>query len=188
MATTVNRGYPYPEYTNGADFPAQVQAFATAVDTDLANNLRDPALLALDAPSVRAFRGTGTQNIPTGVNTTLQYDLLPTYDNDNMYDGTVSLTNITVQTPGVYLITGSVNLAQTGVAGGSAALIVMSSGGVVQNPVGDSREIDNDKPTSISCTTLHNVAVVPETITMFVRHNHAGALTASIAQITMTRI
>lgn len=188
MATTPNRGYSYPEYTDPADFPTQVQDFATDVDTDLANNLRDPALLALDAPSVRAFRSVGTQNIPANVNTTLQYDLTPTYDNDNMYDGAVSLTNITVQTPGTYLITGSVNLGQTGVAGGAAALIVMSSGGVVQNPVGDSREIDNDKPTSISCTTLHNVAVVPETITMFVRHNHANPLGATIAQISMTRI
>ncbi|MER5705980.1 hypothetical protein [Streptomyces sp. NPDC002122] len=188
MQTTPNRGYSFPEYTDPANFPTQIQDFATDVDTDLDTNLRDPALRALNAPSVRAFRGTGTQNIPAGANTTLQYDLLPTYDNDNMYDGTVSLTNITVQTAGVYLITGSVNLAQTGVAGGAAALIVMSSGGVVQNPVGDSRELDNDKPTSISCTTLHNVAVVPETITMFVRHNHANPLTASIAQISVTRI
>ena len=188
MQNTPNRGYAYPEYTDPRDFPTQDQLLAIQIDLDLRNNIDVPADEALDQPSVRAFRGTGTQAIPAGVNTTLAYDLLPTYDNDNMYDGAVSLTNIIVQTQGTYLLTGSVNLGATGVAGGAAALIMASTGGVTANPVGVSRNLDNDKPTSLSCTTLHRVALPPETLTMFVRHNHGGPLTASVAQFTVTRI
>lgn len=187
-STTPNRGYTYPEYTDANNFPAQDQLLATQIDTDLQNNLQVPITRALDAPSVRTFRGTGTQAVAAGVNVTLAYDLLPTYDNDNMYDGTVSLTNVIVQTVGTYLLTGSVNLASTGVAGGAAALVMASTGGIIPNPIGVSRNLDNDKTTSLSCTTLHRVPVVPETLTMFVRHNHANPLTASVAQFTVTRI
>ena len=168
MGVTINRGYPYPEYSDPADFPAQSQALATAIDTDLFNNLETPVNEAFDEPSVRAFRGTGTQVIPTGANTTLAYDLVETYDNDNMYNGGVSLTNITVQTVGTYILSGSVNLAPDGSATGSAALIVTSTGPVL-NPVGVSRPLDDLRFTSLSCTTLHRVAVVPETLTLIVR-------------------
>ena len=152
MGVTINRGYPYPEYSDPADFPAQSQALATAIDTDLFNNLETPVNEAFDEPSVRAFRGTGTQVIPTGANTTLAYDLVETYDNDNMYNGGVSLTNITVQTVGTYILSGSVNLAPDGSATGSAALIVTSTGPVL-NPVGVSRPLDDLRFTSLSCTT-----------------------------------
>lgn len=187
MGNTLNRNYPYPEYVDLANFPAQSQALAGAIDTDLSINLEVPSDEAREASSVRAFRGTGTQVIPTGANTTLAYDLAETYDNDNMYNGGVSLTNITVQTVGTYLLSGSVNLAPDGSATGSAALIVQSTGPVT-NPVGVSRPLDDLRFTSLSCTTLHRVAVVPETLTLFVRHNHGANLTASIAQITATRI
>lgn len=188
MLTTANRGYSYPEYTDPADFPTQIQDLATDVDLDLRNNLDLPTVAAVDAPSARVFRDVGTQAVAANTNVTLSYGPLATYDNDGMYNSGVSTTNLVINTPGVYLMTGSVNISADGAAGGAATLILMSSGGVVTNPVGTSRNLDNNQPTSLSCTTLHQVLVAPETITMITRHNHGAALNASIAQLTVTRI
>lgn len=184
---TPNRGYPYPEYTDVNNFPAQLQALATAVDSDLLNFLETPILERLDTPSVRVVRSIGTQAVAANVNVVLQYDAMETYDNDAMYNGGVSLTNITVQTTGTYLLTASASVLPTGSAGGSVALIVMSTSGTTPNPVGASRPLDNDKATSISVTTLHR-ATVGEVLTLIMRHNHGGALTAVSAQFAATRI
>ncbi|TXS16348.1 hypothetical protein EAO70_12990 [Streptomyces sp. adm13(2018)] len=185
--TTDNRGYPYPDYNELGDFPDAIENFATAVDTDLTNSLDAPIDAAIEAKSCRASRELTTQTIATGVNVTLAYDT-ESYDNDNMINLAGSTTNIVVQSPGVYLLSCSVNLAATGVAGGAAAIVAASTGGVIPNPIGTSKNLDNDKATSLSCMTLHRVATVPETLTAFVRHNHAGSLTASGAQFTATRI
>jgi hypothetical protein len=188
MLTTPNRGYSYPEYTDPANFPTQIQDLATDVDLDVTNNLDVALDEALDQPSCRVFRDVGTQIIPAGANTTLTYSAVPTYDNNLFFDFAISPSNVVVRTPGVYLMTGSVNLAPSGAAGGAAALIMASTGGVIANPVGVSRNLDDNQTTSLSCTTLHNVGTVPETITMFVRHNHGASLNASFAQLSLTRI
>lgn len=184
---TPNRGYPYPEYTEANSFPAQDQALATAIDTDLNTNLRDPIVQAFDEPSARASRPTGSQAVATGVDVTLSYTT-ENYDNNSMINLAGSATNVVIQTPGVYLLTGSANVQPDGTATGAAALILASSGGVVPNPAGTSRNLDNDKDTSLTVTTLHRVATVPETITQLVRHNHGASLNISIAQLTATRI
>lgn len=183
---TPNRSYPYPEYTDVNNFPTHDQALATAIDTDLQNNLAVPIADALDAPSARASRPAGAQVVATGVNTTLSYTT-ENYDNDNIVNLAGSATNFTIQSPGIYLLTGSVNAQPDGSATGAPALIMQSSAGTVPNPVGSSRNLDNDKDTSISCTTLHQ-AVAGEVITLFVRHNHGANLNMSIAQLTVTRI
>lgn len=184
---TPNRNYPYPQYGDLANFPAQQQAFATAVDTDINTNLEVPLTEALDEPSARASRPLGTQAVANATNVTLTYTV-EDYDNDAIINLGGSTTNLVIQTPGVYLLTGSVNFTPDGAAGGAAALIIQSSAGTVPNPGGSSRNLDNDKDTSLTCTTLHNVPVAPETLTLFVRHNHGASLNVSIAQFTVTRI
>lgn len=184
---TPNRGYPYPVYTDVGNFPARDQALATAIDTDMNTNLKVPINLALDEPSARASRPTGVQVIPTGVNTNIQFTV-ENYDNNGIVNLGTSATDFTIQTVGTYLITCSVNIQPDGTATGTAALILTSSGGVTTNPIGTSRQLDNDKDTSLTGTTLHRVGTVPETINMLVRHNHGANLNASIAQLTVTRI
>lgn len=182
---TPNRSYQYPTYPDAADFPTQDQLLATQIDTDLFNNLETPMDEAVEEPSVRAFQ-TGSQGVATGVNVTLSYNS-ETYDNDNMFDFLASNTNIIVQTPGTYLLSGSVNISAVGASPGSCALIVMSTGPLT-NPVGVSRPLDNDKVTSLACTTLHRVTTVPETLTLVARQNTGVGLTATITQFTATRI
>lgn len=181
MPNTPNRGYPYPDYTNVADFPAQYQAFITALDADL-DVIRDAAEAALDEPSVRvAFLGVTV--VPQNVNTTVTYNL-EEYDNDNMFNIGVSTSNVTINTTGIYLVSGSLTMASDGAAGGAVALIP----NVGVNPFGVSRALDNDKETSLSYTTLINATVVPQVVNQTVRHNHGAALNLTNAQFTLTRI
>lgn len=187
MTATTSRGYPFPEYDDANSFPAQDQALATAIDTDLNTNLRAPILLALDEPSARASRPSGAQAVATGVDTTLSYTT-ENYDNNGMINLAGSATNVVIQTPGTYLISGSANAQPDTSATGALGLVLTSSGGVTLNPGGSSRDLDNDKDTSVSITTLHRVTVVPETITLVARHNHGASLNVSIAQLTVTRI
>lgn len=187
MQNTPNRNYPYPDYADPANAPTQIQNFATAVDADHLANLDTPYTAAVDYPSCRVSRPIGTTSVPANTNTTLTFTV-EDYDNDNMANLGVSNTNVIVNTPGVYLIGCSTNAQPTGVAGGAAALILMSSGGVVQNPIGTSRELHATLDTSLSGTTIHRVAVVPETLTIFARHNHGGAVLFGISQLSVTRI
>jgi hypothetical protein len=187
MTATTSRGYPFPEYDDANSFPAQDQALATAIDTDLDMNLRDPIVLALDEPSARASRPAGTQAIANNTDVALSYTT-ENYDNNGMINLAGSATNVVIQTTGTYLISGSANAQPDTSATGALALVLTSSGGVTLNPGGSSRDLDNDKDTSVSITTLHRVTVVPETITLVARHNHGASLNVSIAQLTVTRI
>ena len=185
--TTPFRSYPYPTYGDATNFPTQQQAFATAVDTDIDTNLNDAISAELDAPSARASRPSGTQAIANATNVTISYTT-EDYDNAGIVNLGGSATNFVIPTAGVYLITGSFNMQPDAAAGGSIALTINSSGATMPIPGGSSRQLDNDKDTSVTATTLHQVVTAPETITMVARHNHGASLNASIAQLTVTRI
>lgn len=185
MPNTPNRGYPYSDYADPANFPADHAALALAVDSDM-DALFDAATLAYDEPSARATR-MANQNIAANVNVTLTYTA-EAYDNDNIFDLGVSTSNMRIQTPGVYLVSGSMTIGSDGAAGGAVALIAASTGALLANPFGVSRELDNDRETSLSYTTLHYVPTTPETLSQFVRHNHGAALNVTNAQFTVTRI
>ncbi|MGW0034666.1 hypothetical protein ACWDXD_33235 [Streptomyces sp. NPDC003314] len=184
---TTSRGYSYPAYTDLTNFPAQIQDLALDIDADVTANLQSGAAAALNMPSCRVARTSGSQAIANNTNVTLTYTT-ETYDSGAFFNIGTSATNLVVQTPGVYLLAGSVNIAPDGSATGAAALIMASSAGLVPNPIGVSRNLDNDKHTSLACTTLHYVPVAGEILTMLVRHNHGASLNAEIAQFTVTRI
>jgi hypothetical protein len=185
MPTTPNRGYPYPDYADPANFPADHAALALAVDADM-NALFVASDAAYDQPSARATR-MANQAVATGVNVTLTYTA-EAYDNDAIFDLGTSTSNMVIQTPGVYLVSGSITIGSDGAAGGAVALILSSTGALLANPFGMSRELDNDRETSLSYTTLHYVPTTPETLSQTVRHNHGASLNVTNAQFTVTRI
>lgn len=185
MPNTPNRGYPYPDYADPANFPADHAALALAVDADL-NAIFTARDAAYDQPSARAIRSGGVLAVPANVNTTVVYNS-ETYDNDGIFD-LAAPTAMVIQTPGVYFVSGSITMAPSGAAGGAVALIAASTGALLANPFGVSRELDNDRETSLSYTTLHYVPAAPETLTQFVRHNHGAGLSLTNAQFTVTRI
>lgn len=185
MAQTPNRLYDYPAYADTQNFPAQIQALATDIDTDLDVNVSDPITLELNAPSAQVLQAS-TQVVAPNVDTTLTYNT-ELVDNNGMVNLGVSNTQVIVQTPGIYLITGGVNVAFSGSSGGAFALLLKSTGAIL-DLVGESRALDADKPTSIGYVTLHYVPTVPETLTLVGRHNHPVNLTTSGAQMVVTRI
>jgi len=187
MGNTPERNYPYPEYATANNAPAQIQSFATAVDTDILSFLQQPRQAANAYPSARVWRAVGNQAIANNTSVTLTYTA-ETFDNNSFFDIGVSTTNVVVNTAGVYLIGCSVTMQADGSATGAAALILMSSGALVQNPIGTSRDLHATRDTSLSGTTLHRVITTPETLTMFVRHNHGAGLNAAFAQMSVTRI
>jgi len=64
ILNTPNRAYPYPDYSETADFPTQIQNFANAVDADV-QALATAVSAALDRPGVRVS-GVPAQSVPTG--------------------------------------------------------------------------------------------------------------------------
>lgn len=54
---TPDRGYTYPEYTDPANFPAQMQELANDIDADV-QNLIDAVNAGRDRPGVRLFSNT----------------------------------------------------------------------------------------------------------------------------------
>lgn len=183
--STPNRSYPYPLYGEAQDFPTQMQSMALAIDSDVTNNLVLPTTNSLDEPSIRVHR-TVVQAIAPNVNVTLQYNTI-VYQLDIGAPGGPS-GQVTINQPGYYLVAGSVVLSPTGNAGGAAALVLTSSGGVLTNPVGVSRALDNDKDTAISYSTLHYVPTTPETLSQFVRHNHSVSINSGTSHMTVTRV
>ena len=60
MGNTPERNYPYPEYATANNAPAQIQSFATAVDTDILSFLQQPRQAANAYPSARVSSAVGT--------------------------------------------------------------------------------------------------------------------------------
>jgi len=97
-ANTPLRAYTYPCYTDPVDFPAQMQEFATDVDTDI-DNLVDAVAVAELRPLTRVRRTT-TQSIPNAVATAVSWTQ-ETFDTDNFI--AVTSTTITFPFTGLYL-------------------------------------------------------------------------------------
>jgi hypothetical protein len=102
---TSPQNYPYPLYTEANNGPAQIQALAEAIDDSIVAAQANIAL-AVERKRGRAS-GSGAQSIPSGVLTKLTYNS-EELDNNNMIDLAVDNTIITVQTAGIYLVTGEV--------------------------------------------------------------------------------
>ncbi|MHA4774771.1 hypothetical protein L1085_009735 [Streptomyces sp. MSC1_001] len=179
MPLNTPRGYTYPEYPDTQNFPAVMQDLAQDIDTDVQARYNEIAD-SVEYPSVLIHK-TVAQSIPSNTNTLLTFGT-EVYDNDNMANLGVSNTQITIQTAGVYIVSGSVTLNGNGNATPAAAALIAGI------PVGVSHNLDNDKSTCLSFTTLHSVTAPPQAITLTVRHNSPAAVNAAVAQLSATRI
>lgn len=124
MPANTPRGYPYPLYTDPADFPAQSLAFATAVDTDVqaqVTSIND----ALASPSA-AISATANQAIASA---TATFATFATEDYDNAAMGNLGVNNdrLTITEAGLYLVSASVLFASNGSSAGGRALRIVAS-------------------------------------------------------------
>lgn len=97
MGTTANRGYPYPDPTDPADFAGGMEALARAVDLDIT------ALLALStAPALSVFSGVSFVSLASGVETAASYSVVD-YSNGAGELGS-GANRVNVLIPGTYLL------------------------------------------------------------------------------------
>ena len=128
MTLTTPRGYPYAEYTDPMNPAGNIQALATAVDTDM-QTLYDRVNAGKHQPTcyLRAPFATNQAVAPST-------DVIATYttevvDTDNMANLGTSNTTINITQTGIYLVTGTMTLASPGNPNnGSIGMWLMNNG------------------------------------------------------------
>lgn len=186
MPANTSRGYTYPLYTDPINIPSDLQDFATDVDGDV-QTLVNQVNAAQNRPSVRV---TATANQSITQNT----DVLATfateaYDNNNMADLAVDNTRIQLQQNGIYLLTTRITFAAASPAAFVCFVRMNSSAGVIGTPGQMSITGDDARTTEITIEQLHVVnTVIPDNITVTVRHTFTAAINISARSLTATKI
>lgn len=183
MPLNTPRGYPYPVYTDPADFTTQVGNFANAVDTDVENQ----ATLISDALNYPSARVLATANQAVAVNTDVRCTFATEeYDNDTMANLGVNNDRLTIVTPGIYLVTAEVNFLSNGnatVNGRQLYIVDAANTPYAFNNLRGGQTLD----TEISTTILLNLAG-GATVGALVRQNSGAALNISARSLAATRV
>lgn len=185
MPQNTPRGYTYPEYTDLADFPAQVQDFAQDVDADVQAQA-DAVSAALDAPSARAS-ASANQAIAVATPTFVTF-ATEEYDNAAMVNLGVNNDRITFTVTGIYLVEAQVNFAPNG-----NATVNGRKGTLIQNLLGSS-QTHNTVPgiqtfaSELSITTLMEVVTVGDYVRLQVEQDSGAALNIDARSISATKV
>ncbi|WP_326811618.1 hypothetical protein [Streptomyces scopuliridis] len=185
MPQNTSRGYPYPLYTEPQNPPGDLQALATAVNTDVA--VLDAArLAALDEPTVRVGSST-TQNVNGSTVTPLTWSAA-SYDNAGMWSSG-SPTVITFTVTGIYLLSARLEVAVSGTATEVGTYTQMvTSGAFGPTPVAQSLRMSQTAPTRPDLYAIYYVAAVGETLGVSFFHDHTTAKSVGARNLTATRI
>lgn len=188
MPQNTPRGYTYPLFTDAQNFPAQMQDFATDVDTDVQAQLTLQTNY-LDQPSARVS-ASASQTIASNTDVTLTW-AVEEYDNAGLFT-LVAPTIFTVNELGIYWITthGFWNSNADSTTSGASMRIVSSVTGTRARH-GIRRGIDSTPDTiqtPIGLMVLHEVATVGETISVVARHNLPVSTSISSRTFTITKI
>jgi hypothetical protein len=186
MPQNTPRGYTYPLYGDPANFPAQMQDFATDVDTDVAAQVARQTA-ALNRPSAEC-RATANQSIPANTNTNATF-ATEEYDNASMINLGVNADRITFTSTGVYAIHAEVNWAPNGNAtvGGREGIVIANlgpGGGFERQSLRGSQTFD----TEMCITALYQVVTVGDFIVLQLRHNSGAAVNVSARSFSATKV
>lgn len=112
MTLTTPRGFPYPEYTDPMQPAQQIQALATAVDTDMATLYsRVNAGKHQDTCYLRSVSTNQAVAANTNVTATFATEV---FDPNNMANLGTSNTTINILTTGIYLVSGNATFGSPG--------------------------------------------------------------------------
>lgn len=188
MTANTARGYTYPLYTDPRDFPAQMQDLATDIDTDVAAQL---ALQTnhLDEPSARVSANAALA-IASNTDVTLTW-ATEEYDNAGLFV-IGSPTIFTVNELGLYWIHAWAEFSSNADSTTSGCLLrIVSSAFGTRASHSPRRGVDST-PDSIACrvnvSTLHEITVVGETISIVGRHNLPVASQVTNRAFSITKI
>lgn len=186
MPANTARGYTYPLYTDPINIPADLQDFATDVDTDV-QTLQNQVNAAQNRPSVRVT-ATANQSIVQNTDTLATF-ATEAYDNNNMADLATDATRIQLQQSGIYLLTCRITFAAASPAAFVCSVRLNSSGGLIATPGQMSITGDDARTTEITVEQLHIVTTtIPDNITVTVRHSFTAAVNISARSLTATKI
>lgn len=176
---TPNRSYPYPDYAETANFPLQIQNFATAVDTDVQAQYTAVAA-AQNRIGVRCT-GSAAQSIPTGGGGAAATYATEDYDNGNFFV-IGSPDRFTIPVTGLYLLgfrATFVGFTTTPPAGGNVRNVFVEQN-LVSAPLAGITQYGNSSGTVVSLTAL--ISFTAGTIVRFILRQDTGS-----AQNTTTR-
>lgn len=180
MPATTPRGYEYPLYSDGQNFPTQIQTLAEDIDADV-QGLYDADQDARNAPSASLGLTGPFQVIPSGAITTVQFDFIP-YDNAGM---ATLPSSIAIVETGLYLVTGGATFLPA--ATGGQALLLRSVGGLVPDIATVTKAPSTTVNTLFSLVALTRCAA-GETITLAALQNSGSGSVLQDAQLSVTKV
>lgn len=188
MPQNTARGYSYPLYTDPRDFPAQMQDLATDIDTDVAAQLALQTNM-LDQPSARVS-ASAPLALAASTDVTVTW-ATEEYDNAGLFV-IGSPTIFTVNELGLYWIHAYAEFssnADSTTAGCSLRIVSSAFGNRAAH--GPRRGVDST-PDSLACfvnvSTLHEITVVGETISVVARQSLPGASQVTNRAFSITKI
>lgn len=184
MPANTPRGFPYPLYTDPANFPTQSQNFANAVDADVQAQV-NAINTALAAPSGRA-EATANQNIPASTPTFVTF-ATEAYDNAAMVNLGVNNDRITFTSTGVYLVEAQVNFASNGnatVRGRRAELVQNLATVTALNTIPGIQTL----AVEMSLTGLFRVVTIGDFIRLRVTQDSGAALNIDARSISAMKV
>lgn len=186
MPANTPRGYTYPLYTDANNFPAQIQDFATDVDTDVQAQVALANTALVNPPSARV---SATANQSIAVNTqTLATFATEDYDNGAMANLGVNNERLTLVTTGVYLVGASVRFVANGNATIGGRQVALELGGVIQNRKDNRVGFQTGEDTRVTVTALVHATAPNMALRVFVIHNSGAAVNISQRNLWATKI
>lgn len=130
MPESTSRGYPYPLYSDPADFPSQIQDLAEAIDLDV-DGLYDRVATGYNPPTC-IVRAVGVnQAVANNTDVTATY-AEEVYDNASMFNLGTSTTTITFPVSGIWVAVSRITFLSNGNAlGRQVAITTTGSLGIV---------------------------------------------------------
>lgn len=183
---TPNRGYTYPLYTDVANFPVQMQDFATDVDTDV-EALENAINAGLNRPTVRASNGGVGQSITQNVDTAALFSV-EDFDNAGLFNPGVSQSNFTVSATGLWLMSFRVSWADNNTGTGRECRVFNSTTTTTYGAQGDYPGNETADLFVASAFSSLLFATAGDVLQIILRHNATAAVNTTTRQASLTMI
>lgn len=185
MPLFTSRGYPYPTYSDPADFPGQIQDLAEAIDLDV-EALYDRVAAGYNQPAC-IVRSVGVnQAIAANTDVTATY-AEEVYDNANMFNIGVSTTTITFPQSGIYVATSRVTFLSNGNATVNGRQTTMTTTGTL-GVVGRKTVLGSQNVSTGVHQTVIFYTEAASTMTMIMRQNSGASLNSSTRHLAVAKV
>lgn len=184
MPNTPIYGLPYPQLSEPPDGPAQFQALAEAVETELARIDADVAAIIADVKPYARLRQTSVQSIPNATYTSVTFTT-EDYDSVGGHSTSVNTSRYTAQVAGAYVLGGGGSFAVN--ASGVRSCQWALNGTTI--PGSTSPGFDPTITSNVVARPMVVVLAIGDYVELRLRQSSGGALNTSVTsddQATMS--